>query len=193
MTIAPTGSPHRLWVMPDGVPEAVVGDGVTLRPAVPDDVDRLHRHVADGAALDGGWLPAEASPTSPLWAAWFVHELGLGWTSLGGRHGGGLVVDEPEQPFVGLVTCLPTGPRVVELTFGVAPAFRGRGLATAAVAAAVDWALAASFERVELEVSATDPAGRRVAEKVGFAIVGRRPGRAATGEPAEIVQLRRRR
>lgn len=100
-------------------------------------------------------------------------ELLAGWTVAGGDHGGGLVIDERE-PCVGTVDFLTRAPRVVELTYGVAPPWRGRGIATRAAALAGEWAITeGEFDRVELRIGEDHVPSRRVAEKAGFECIER--------------------
>ena len=59
--------------------------------------------------------------------------------------------------------------RTAELGYWLAPGFRGRGLATAAVRTLSSWLLDVhSFERVELRVATGNAASARVASRAGF-------------------------
>ena len=93
-----------------------------------------------------------------------------GWGPEGSIEGGALIVDE-DQPFVGVVDIVPKSERAVELVYGVAPPFRGRGIATRAARLVAVWALAdAGFDRVELRIAADHEASRCVAERAGVRV-----------------------
>lgn len=62
----------------------------------------------------------------------------------------------------------------VEIGYGTAPARRGRGHATDAVAALLPLLLAKGVARIRAETSVHNPASARVLEKTGFARVGAR-------------------
>ena len=132
----------------------------------------------------GVWMPLGVPAADPeLWAAWFVRELQLGWTPLGGRYGGGLAVSLDGAGLAGFVYCTPVRPGALELSYGVVPGLRGRGVATAAVQLAGGWALSVGFDRVELEIGASHAESQRVAVKAGFTLVERFQTRIeATGE-----------
>lgn len=152
-------------------PSHPISDGVvTLRVPTTGDIARLASYGSDESLLEGVWVsgggPGSAEPVA--WAAERLAEFNAGWTPAGGFHGGALVVDESET-FVGLVYFGLVTPGVVELSYGVAPPARGRGIATRAARLASEWALTAGgFSRVELRIPETHAASRRVAEKAGF-------------------------
>lgn len=152
-----------------------LSDGVvTLRLPADDDVDRLARYGADPALLDGIWIsgPPPAGDVR-AWASAFLRELAAGWTEAGGIHDGGLIVDERE-PLLGLIYVAPVDDDAVELSYGVAPPARGRGIATRAARLATDWALGkGGFARVELRIWEGHTASRRIAEKIGFHLAER--------------------
>lgn len=152
-----------------------LSDGVvTLRMPTSDDVDQLTRYGADHALLDGIWIsgPPPAGNVRS-WASAFLRELAAGWTEAGGMHDAGLIVDERE-PFLGVVYMAPVNDDAVELSYGVAPPARGRGIATRAARLATDWALGVgAFARVELRIAEDHAASRRIAEKLGFRFVER--------------------
>ena len=61
----------------------------------------------------------------------------------------------------------------VEIGYGIYPEYWGRGYATEAVIAAVDWALKQpGVERIEAETDPDNKASQRVLEKSGFAPTG---------------------
>ena len=143
---------------------------VKLRLPTVEDIARLASFGSDQSLLEGIWVsgggPGVADPF--VWAAQRLAEFNAGWSPQGGLHGGALVIDEL-QPFVGLVYFGSVAPRVVELSYGIAPPARGRGIATRAVRLAAEWALnGGGFSRVELRISELHAASRRVADKAGF-------------------------
>jgi RimJ/RimL family protein N-acetyltransferase len=147
--------------------------GLTLRLPSPEDIAAFVRYGSDDALLDGIWILGPQGQPVSAWASELVAELAGGWTPSGGDHGGGLIIDEVE-PCVGVVDFLPRQAGHVELTYGVAPPFRGCGIATRAAALAADWALReGGFACVELRIGEGHAASRRVAEKAGFQCVER--------------------
>jgi RimJ/RimL family protein N-acetyltransferase len=152
-------------------PSGPLSDGiVTLRLRVAEDVGQLAFYGSAVSLMEGIWVsgggPGVADPLN--WAADRLDEFIAGWTPTGGIHGAALVIDEA-QPFVGLVYFGPIAPGIVEISYGVAPPARGRGIATRAAQLAAKWALTESgFSRVELRIPESNIASRRVAEKAGF-------------------------
>lgn len=63
---------------------------------------------------------------------------------------------------------------VAELGIGVQRAFRGRGIGTALVEMAQDWARQVGFEKITLGVRASNAVARRLYEKHGFVYEGHR-------------------
>jgi RimJ/RimL family protein N-acetyltransferase len=152
-----------------------LSDGVVrLRIPTLADIDRVARYGADPMFLEGIWIPGpRAGQDLHEWASAFVQELLAGWTTVGGMHGGGLIVDERE-PFLGIVYLAPTTAVAVELSYGVAPHARGCGIATRAARLAAEWALReGGFELVELRIDKQHHESQRVAEKAGFRFVER--------------------
>ena len=170
-------SPRRTSKVSAGRPPSrPLTDGVvTLRLPLPNDVPHFTRYGSDEDLLEGIWIAGPRGRDVRVWAAEFVDELIAGWTAAGGDHGGGLIIDEGE-PCVGTVNFLPRAPHVVEMTYGVAPPWRGRGIATraASLAGAGAWATTeGDFDRVELRIGEEHAASRRVAEKAGYECVER--------------------
>jgi RimJ/RimL family protein N-acetyltransferase len=77
-----------------------------------------------------------------------------------------------------------------EIDYRTAPWARGRGVATAALAAVADWAFAHGYRRLFLTIHADNEASQRVALRAGFtrdAVVrGVRPAR--DGDPGDRVR-----
>jgi RimJ/RimL family protein N-acetyltransferase len=155
-------------------PAHALSDGVvTLRLPAPGDVEHFVRYGSDRSLLDGIWLVPPRGADVRAWASAYVSDLNAGWTDAGGDLGGGLIVDAAE-PCIGLVNFVPRGPRNVELSYGVAPPWRRRGIASRAAALATAWALTdGDFDRVELRISEGHTVSQRVATNAGFECVER--------------------
>lgn len=112
-----------------------------------------------------------------------IREFLAGWEEPGGAHGATLAVRNGSR-LVGFVYMSPRAGTAVELSYGIAPPERGRGLASRAAELAARWALGeGGFDRVLLFVSAGHHAGHRVAARTGFQQVDRvETSIAATGE-----------
>ena len=85
------------------------------------------------------------------------------------------VIADPADAYAGAVDLRisATDPAVGEVGFLVAPQARGRGYATAAVRALVDWGFAElGLIRIQWRAEVGNDASRRVAEKVGFTMEG---------------------
>lgn len=179
--------------MPVAPPASLSATDVTLRPLRGTDASTVATYAREPDALTGVWLPLGASPPDPdLWAAWFVQEARMGWSALGGRYGGGLAIDIDTRSFAGWVNFVPTRDDAVELSYGVAPAYRGRGVATAAARLAADWALSAGFAVVELEIAAHHLESKRVAVKAGYSLTERFTKTiGATGETYDDLRFAR--
>lgn len=61
---------------------------------------------------------------------------------------------------------------VVEVGYGILPAYMGKGYATEAVNAVTEWALEAGAKKVEAEAEYGNIASKRVLEKAGFVPTG---------------------
>jgi RimJ/RimL family protein N-acetyltransferase len=130
---------------------------------------RVAEYGGDEELLEGIWI-AGPLPDSDLssWADNVITQALAGWTDSGGVHGGGLVIDE-EESFVGMIYLTPSGNNGIEISYGIAPPARGRGIATRALRLITDWAVTyGAFASVELHIAENHAASRRVAEKAGF-------------------------
>ena len=148
-----------------GHPTITAGPGVQLRPWAPSDADALIDAFQDGEIrrwhLRELASPEEAQAWIAAWSSRWEAETDGSWAIVG--TGGGEVRGQ-----VGL--------RSVTLEFGqaqmsywVRPAYRGRGTASSAVAAAASWALhELGLHRLEVHHSTENDGSCRVAERAGF-------------------------
>ena len=78
------------------------------------------------------------------------------------------VVEDGEFLGLALVPTIDRETQTAELGYVVAPAARGRGVATEALRQLTDWALAQGMVRIELLISAENDASKKVAERCGY-------------------------
>jgi len=153
-------------------PAQPLTDGVvTLRlpSAEAGDVEAVLGYI-EQEQLDGGWLPE-----IPLVSA----EQAIGgwldaWTNPISRNGPTFVITVPQEPrFVGVVGMVDRGEGIVELIFGIAPRWRGRGLASRAVQLAARWAASQpGVTTVELRIDQDMTECQHVAVNAGFVVAG---------------------
>jgi RimJ/RimL family protein N-acetyltransferase len=153
-------------------PARPLTDGVvTLRLPSPEagDADAVLGYI-DQEQLDGGWLPG-----IPLVSA----ERAIGdwldaWAGHPSRNGPAFVVTIAGEPrFIGVVGLGDRGGGILEMIYGIAPRWRGRGLASRAVRLAARWALSLpGVTTVELRVDQDHMASQHVAMNAGFAMAG---------------------
>jgi len=153
-----------------------LADGVvTLRLPAADDVAFLRRW-ASPELLEGVWISGVGPtpiPDADAWAAAIVTDLIAGWSEDGSIHASTLVIDEVE-PFVGLVYLTERPNDSIELSYGVAPPFRRRGIATRAARVVSDWLFGTgAYRRVELRIAESHPERMVVAERAGFRLLER--------------------
>jgi len=156
-------------------PVGVLSDGVVgVRVPILSDADDLAVYGSDEALLDGVWVSGGGVswPDSRAWAFDRVEDALAGWSPPGSLSGASLSV-VLEGRLVGFLYLGSRGDASVELSYGIAPPFRGRGIATRAVLLATKWLLGRDdCSRVELRISAHNVASLRVAEKAGFVYSG---------------------
>ena len=105
-----------------------------------------------------------------------VSELSKGWD---GSFGLGRFVSPPESDEIhGLVCAVRRTPSTVEISYGIAPDQRGRGLATAVLDEVARYVLEQTgwATRVEIVIAPANEASLRVAAKAGFVRDGHRRG-----------------
>ncbi|MGO8882146.1 MAG: GNAT family N-acetyltransferase [Streptosporangiaceae bacterium] len=158
--------PPPLGQLTDGV--------VTLRVPSIADVDDIVGYAEQEDGLNGAWLPSLYAGASRERCFWMVADWLAGWAGEGSCNGPALVMTADQSPaLVGHVGFVVRNTGAVELVHGVAPAWRGQGLATRAVWLAAEWLL---HERgiavVELRMGQDRIACQRVAVKAGFSLAG---------------------
>ena len=161
-------------------PETLDTGRLVLRP-----VDERDRDWLVALYVEAGETPEQAAREFDGALAHARHE-GFG-------HYGVWLGDQP----TGIVELHRAGPGVVgidadevEIGWVVAPAHRGDGIATEAAAAVAEHALGArGIDHVVAYIRPANAASIRVAEKIG--LTRRGPGRARSGDPVEIWELRR--
>ena len=184
-----SASPIIGFMLP--APIVPLTDGpIHLRLPQAGDVASLVDYSMTPGGLDGVWLPVEPG-TSRRRLEWIIDDWLRGWAGEESLNGPALLLDVREASrFVGHVGFGPREPGVVELVYGIAPGWRGRGLATQAALLATSWLVAQRHVRsVELRVGLDHRASRRVAEKAGFRLAGTVHQRvSATGEQFEDLR-----
>jgi RimJ/RimL family protein N-acetyltransferase len=78
------------------------------------------------------------------------------------------VVEDGEFLGLALAPTIDRETQTAELGYVVAPAARGRGVATEALRQLTEWALAEGMLRIELLISVDNPASQKVAERCGY-------------------------
>lgn len=141
----------------------------TLRLRWPraDDAESIYAYAHDPDQEQTYWLPIAFQPSREV-VRQFVEELGKGWS---GREGLAVIVAAPtSDTLIGLLTFSRWSEvDVAEVTYGVAPASRNRGVATHALELVAPWAFAnLGLRRLELHINATHIVSQRVAAKAGF-------------------------
>jgi RimJ/RimL family protein N-acetyltransferase len=155
-----------------------IDDGViALRRCVQADLGSFE-DAAQPDGNDGIWLiPVAGGPGAQLAAHVTSGPVGPALT----------IARSADDQLVGIVYLTDRGAGSVELSYGVAPAHRGQGIATRAARLAAAWALReGGWDQVELRIADDAAASRRVAVKAGFAEAGRvRTWVASAGEEFE--------
>ena len=120
--------------------------------------------------LNDAWLPG--IPLVPAEKA--ISDWLNGWAGRPSRDGPVLVVTIPEEPgFIGIIGLGDRGDGIIEMVYGIAPRWRGRGLASRATRLAARWALSQpGVTTVELRIDQGHTASQHVAENAGFTRAG---------------------
>ena len=169
-------------------PAGTLTDGVVeLRLPSPDagDIATINQYVEDDQ-LDGGWLP-----DVPLVSGERLVKDWLDcWNGRGSSATFTFVVTVPDEPrFIGVVGIAERDDGAFELSYGTAPDWRGRGLASRATRLAAQWvARQPSVRTVEVLIDEGQRASERVAVNAGFVLADTIP--RSDPDTGETVQLR---
>jgi RimJ/RimL family protein N-acetyltransferase len=150
-----------------------LSDGaVVVRLPLDRDVEALVRFGDDPDVAETVWVPIP-SPCGQEVAAALVAAFRDGWEREG-RFGPTLIVAAAEtDEMIGIVFLRLREGESVELSYGVAPGYRNRGVATRAVSLVAGWCVEErAAARVELRIGHSNLASQRVAVKAGFSRAG---------------------
>jgi RimJ/RimL family protein N-acetyltransferase len=141
---------------------------VVVRLSRDRDVEALVRYGDDPDVAETIWVPIP-TPCPRDVAAARIAEFRNGWQQEN-RSGAALIIaDADTDEMIGVVVLRVREHDSIELTYGVAPGFRNRGVATAAAVLVSGWCLdELAAARVELRVGQSNLASQRVAAKAGF-------------------------
>ncbi len=156
-----------------GEPDLPLSDGViTLRLPVVEDTTAIIGYATRPGDLDGGWLPLRP-PVSDTTVRWVVEDWLAGWAGRRSHNGPALVVSPAATPeMVGTIGFGPGDPGVVEMIYGVAPRWRGRGVARRAARLSADWLVGLpGVDQVELRIGQQHLESQRAAGGAGFVLV----------------------
>ena len=142
------------------------------RKPIPEDRGSYHAHFTHPEVES--WL---RPPPLPPFNSLVLDELLEGDCAHWSDHGFGpwVLIEKESGEFAGrggLAWTSVEGTARVELPWSIEPRLHGRGLATEAAKAAVDWARELRFEEVVALILPSNLASRRVAEKAGFTADG---------------------
>jgi RimJ/RimL family protein N-acetyltransferase len=175
-------------------PTGPLSDGkVVLRLPHDRDVEALVRYGDDPDVAETIWVPIPA-PCPRDVAARRLADFRDGWEQER-RFGPALIIaDADTDGMIGVMFLRLREHDSIELTYGVAPGFRNRGIAAAAAVLVSGWCLEElAAARVELRVGQSNVPSQRVAAKAGFSREGIvRSHVAATGMDYEDLLFVRR-
>ena len=147
---------------------------ISLRPLDESDL----AWYAELRARDGFDLPAAKARLREAIAHWREHGFGKYAIFLDGEPAGLITLDHAGEGLVGIE------PHEIDVGWYVLPHLWGRGIATEAARAVVEWLAASGIGPLVVYIRRGNVASTRVAEKLGLE---RQPdGRAPDGEPVEV-------
>jgi RimJ/RimL family protein N-acetyltransferase len=148
-------------------------DVIQLRLPAPSDAAALHRYALAEGGLAGLWLPLAPGADDRACIA-LIEDWLAGWRNDASFHGPALaVVEAGHTDLLGQVGLGDRGDGIVELVYGIAPDYRGRGYASSAARLVASWLLAEGIARqVEVRIDKDRVASQRVAATAGFTLAG---------------------
>ena len=154
-------------IAPDGL--VLSAGALRLRPTAADD--RAGVIAAGQAPGIGGKMPWFPSPFPDHYADGWIERAASEWRA--GRHFVLSVIEAESGAYVGSVVLSVVADDALELAYWILPAWEGKGAATAAAIAAVDWARTAiGPARIVAKTRPGAAASQRVLAKAGFAATG---------------------
>jgi RimJ/RimL family protein N-acetyltransferase len=166
---------------------------IVLRPPEPDDFGHLREASLHPEIEQTLWLPLPYRASEELLQD-RLQEYLAGWDGRGAFGATLFAFARKTGEFVACLGMRACDGNAAELIYGVAPAWRNRGLAARLVRLVAEWLFAEGLGHVELWIQVDNRASRRVAEKVGFQQIRiERKVVAKTGEEYDDVlyELRR--
>ena len=166
-------------------------DDVTIRLATPEDEPELvviqHSSAIHHATIDPDrWQASTLEEAAAARRFWHGQS----------PRSEGIVAVAPDGRLVGMIELWLKRPRdlhgariprvKVDLGLAVAPEWRGRGVGTALLAAAEDWAMAHGAERMVLDLDVHNTGAQRLYERVGFEVEAIAMDKAITPEPESL-------
>lgn len=149
--------------------ETIDADWLTLRSFTVEDIPWVYEVSQDPAVRHFVQVP---SPYLMEHARFFVERLAIAGTA-GGERAEFVAVDTRTGERLGRVGLGIGLNRSAEIGYWVAPAARGRGVASHAVRAVCRWAFTTmKLELIEWRAEVGNAASRRVAQKAGFLMEG---------------------
>jgi RimJ/RimL family protein N-acetyltransferase len=163
-------NPMNGWRAPNHPSE---GDVIQLRLPSSSDAAALHRHALTEAGLEGIWLPLAPGADDRACTA-LIEDWLAGWRNEASFQGPALmVVEAGHMDLIGQVGLGERGDGSVELVYGIAPDYRGRGYSSSAARLVASWLLTEGLARhVELRIDKDRLVSQRVAATAGFTLVG---------------------
>jgi len=155
---------------------------VSVRPAVADDVDAIVDDVW-AVAAEGRWIGTEVPFDRDKRAAVFS-------SAIDADHGAVFVADVDGR-VVGHILVNLASYGVADIGMAIVDGYRGRGIGTALLEAAIAWARGAGAHKMYLEVWPHNEAGLALYRKAGFEEEGRKRGhyRRANGELWDAILM----
>lgn len=162
----------------------VSSDRAVLRVMRPEDASSYASGTADPEVREFAHLP------EPVYTEASVLTLIEGEIREGMERGDPFVLtaaDPDTDAFAGSVVLFGAGGESVEVGFWVHPDHRGKGVATAALSLAVQFARHCGFTRLTARTARENDASGRVLERSGFAQVAASRGTAPSGLEVDLL------